>query len=86
MLTGLTNSIIINVQSSLPQRVKDWVVDKRIRQKDDGSWWSDVNPQARALSYERILGSDCGEEAMETIREEEVSASTAAALLVFAPP
>ena len=32
-----------------------------------------MNPQVRSLSYERILGSDCGVEAMETIREEEVS-------------
>ena len=54
-------------------RVNSWIVDGRIREKPDGTWWSDVNPQARALSYEMILGGECGSEAMETIREEEVS-------------
>lgn len=53
------------------KRVKDWVVDGRIRETADSKWWSDVNPQTRALCYERILGSECGADAMEAIRAEE---------------
>ncbi|GMH82693.1 hypothetical protein TrST_g3581 [Triparma strigata] len=53
------------------KRVKDWVVDGRIRNTQEEKWWSDVNPQTRALCYERILGSECGADAMEAIRAEE---------------
>jgi len=33
-------------------------VDGRIMNIQDEKWRSDVNPQTRALCYERILGSD----------------------------
>lgn len=54
-------------------RILSWVTDGRIRKVDwegEGeAWWSDVNPQARQLSYDKILNSDCGAIAIEDLRD-----------------
>lgn len=49
-------------------RVDKWLIEGRLREMEDGTtWWSDVNPEARMLSYRNILGTDCGEQALRTI-------------------
>ena len=63
-------------------RILSWATDGRIRKVEgDGegegeAWWSDVNPQARQLSYDRILNSDCGEVAIEDLRDNDFAEST----------
>jgi len=48
-------------------RLDKWLIEGRLREMEDGTWWSDVNPEARMLSYRNILGTDCGEQALRTI-------------------
>eukprot|EP00629_Pelagomonadales_sp_RCC1024_P001064 CAMPEP_0119264688 /NCGR_PEP_ID=MMETSP1329-20130426/3702_1 /TAXON_ID=114041 /ORGANISM="Genus nov. species nov., Strain RCC1024" /LENGTH=299 /DNA_ID=CAMNT_0007264475 /DNA_START=156 /DNA_END=1052 /DNA_ORIENTATION=+ len=40
-----------------PERVESWV-NTRVRPLADGSWWSDVNPQAQQLARARVLASN----------------------------
>ncbi|EOD18058.1 hypothetical protein EMIHUDRAFT_432258 [Emiliania huxleyi CCMP1516] len=40
-------------------RVDSWR-NKRVRPHPDSSWWSDINPLARRLAWERVLASDDG--------------------------
>jgi pimeloyl-ACP methyl ester carboxylesterase len=37
-------------------RVAGWRKDKRVFQRDDGSWWSGINPMAQMLAREHVLG------------------------------
>jgi len=39
-----------------PDRVLAWL-GARVRRLPDGSWWSDVNPDAKRFARERVLGS-----------------------------
>lgn len=59
-------------------RILSWITDGRVRELDgeDGGWWSDVNPQARQLSYERILNSDCGAIALDTLEDNDFAECT----------
>lgn len=52
------------------KRVEKWIDEGRLKQTDDTSWWSDVNPEARMLCYSKILISTCGEEAIRKISSE----------------
>lgn len=48
------------------KRVDSWR-GARVRELPDGTWWSDVNPEARWLARDRVLASTDGDEAWSTL-------------------
>ncbi|KAJ8608938.1 hypothetical protein CTAYLR_005320, partial [Chrysophaeum taylorii] len=47
-------------------RVESWR-GVRVRHLVDGTWWSDINPEAQNLARDRILGSNDGDVAWQTL-------------------
>jgi pimeloyl-ACP methyl ester carboxylesterase len=39
-----------------------WIQEGRIRQNEDGGWWTDVNPDFRNLCYQHVLNTQKGEQ------------------------
>jgi len=39
-----------------------WIQEGRIRQNEDGCWWTDVNPDFRNLCYHHVLNTHKGEQ------------------------
>lgn len=64
-----------------PKRVESWK-DKRIRENDDESWWSDINPQAQWLARQRVLASDDADNAWDTLAQLQDSLSFSLSLWV----
>ena len=53
-------------------RVQKWIKEGRLYDmKNGGSWWTDVSPETRMLSYRHILCNDCGEVALKKISLDE---------------
>ena len=44
-----------------------WIQEGRIRQNEDGSWWTDVNPDFRNLCYQHVLNTHKGEQDWKTM-------------------
>ena len=47
-----------------------WVAEGRIEERNDGTWWSHVNPMFRVLCYEHVLGTDNGKRDCQTIQSQ----------------
>lgn len=47
-------------------RVDDWR-ESRVRLRPDGTWWSDVNPEAAWLASKFVLASDDGDKAWDVL-------------------
>jgi len=67
--TDSLESAISNLkQAGYPDsRIERWVTEGRIEKRDDGSWWSHVNPIFRKLCYQHVLSTSKGRENCQSI-------------------
>jgi pimeloyl-ACP methyl ester carboxylesterase len=51
------------MKAGYPERaIVRWIEEGRIRQNEDGSWWTDVNPDFRNLCFQHVLDTTKGEQ------------------------